>query len=198
MTDAMDLLTGWGTAAAAIIALIVGVISLIFASQAKKSAREANQIADTANGIASAANTVAEAANRITTLQAERSVERSDVAWECFYDEDRPQYLRVQNIGKNQALRVVAQVFFDGETESNDVNPEDLEGRGSMRIEVPGLAEARYAAYEEIEVSRLTQTTPDLSEHRLRLRVSWNTPLGVAKFYDSGVSVLPVTPFASP
>jgi hypothetical protein len=191
MDDVMTALTAWGTVAAAFVALIVGVIGLVFAKQAKAAAIGANSIA-------SEANRLAEAANRTMEMQAARSIERSDVDWQLSFDPDYAQHVLVQNIGKSFAKRVMAQVFFDGQVESNHPKLIDMEGREQMRLEIPGLAAARH---ETSDLARYNEQSFDpvtLPKHQLRLRVSWETPLGTARSYESGNLFIVVDPFPRP
>jgi len=182
-----DELVAIATAAGVIVAavfgvggLVVGVIGLVQARGAKKVARKANSIA--------------KRANEIIRAQEARQTERSDVDWEWRYDNTHPQHIIILNIGKNLARDVVAQFTFDDATEANPVM--DVEGRAELKLEIPGLAEARQRAWERAEIARLS-VAPDPAElHRIRVRLGWNTPLGSPRQLDTGPLLLAVEPFA--
>lgn len=186
MTDA---LVAWGTVVGVIVALALGIIGLVQSSRAQKDALEANRIAGKANELSAEAN-------RVIQAQAEREIERSDVAWDWRLDSSFPQFLIVQNIGKNRAMQVVAQFFFDGESVSNYKFPLDMKGQEEMRLEMPGLADARHQASEAAEIARHSYQAEPPDPHNLRVRVSWHTPLGSPRLLDTGVLLLPLEGFA--
>jgi hypothetical protein len=183
-----DTLIAWGTVGGVIVAIVLGIVGVVQSSRAKEAADGANTIAESANDL------VAEA-NRVIQAQAAREIERSDVAWDWRLDPSYPEFLIVQNIGKNQAMQVVVQFFFDGESTSNHPLPLDMEGQKFMRLDMPGLAEARYQAWEAGEIARLSYGPDAPQLHSFRVRVSWNTPLGSPKLLDTGVLRVPVEGF---
>jgi hypothetical protein len=186
MTDA---LVAWGTIGGVIVALVLGIVGLVQSSGAKREAAAANRIAD-------AANLLAAEANGMVQRQANRELELSDVAWEWRYDLDHPELLVVKNIGQNSAKQTVVQLFFDDVSESNHKLPLSIEGRGDIRLEVPGLGEARHQAWEAAEIARLSAQPDPKRLHRVRVRVSWQTPLGSPRIFDTGDLLVPAAAFA--
>lgn len=176
--------------------LSVGIVGLVQARRARAAAIGANKIAEKANEIANEANKIAEAANGTINQQAARDTERSDVAWEWRWDSAaQSDHVIIQNIGKSPANEVVAQFFFEGDVEANP--PMSVAGREEFRLEIPMLADRRKFAVESERTSvewaiaqRLVQAIPipPQSTARVRLRVTWLTPLGTPKLFDSGYS----------
>lgn len=196
-------LTAWATAISVAVAvvfgaagLVVGIVGLVQASRARAAAIGANEIAKQANEIATEANKLVEMANGTINEQAARDTERSDVAWEWRWDDPaHSDHVIIQNIGKNPAKDVVAQFFFEGAVEANP--PMNVAGREEFRLDIPMLADRRKFAFESERTSvewavaqRIAGEIPipPRSTARVRLRVTWVTPLGAPKLFDSGYS----------
>lgn len=199
----VDELTALATTASVAVAVLfgaagltVGIVGLVQARRARAAAIGANKIAEQANEIANEANRIAETANGTMNQQAARETECSDVAWEWRWD-SAPQsdHVIIQNIGKSAANDVVAQFFFEGDVEANP--PMSVAGREEFRLEIPALTDRRKFAFESERTSvewavaqRHAQAIPipPQSTARVRLRVTWVTPLGTPKLFDSGYS----------
>lgn len=158
--------------------LVVGIIGLVQAGKAKTAATKANKIAKDANDLSAEANRLVKKANKVITAQAARDNERSDVEWEWHWDNTHPQHVIVKNIGKSLAKKVIAQFWFNDVHEANDASPVDIEGQDWIRLEIPGLREARRTAAMLHESARIGGSTKPPSVARTRLRVTWETPLG--------------------
>jgi hypothetical protein len=183
MTD--EELTAVATLAGVIVAAVFGVGGLVFgiigavqASRAKTAANKANKIAKDANELSAEANRLVKKANKVIKSQAARENERSDVEWEWKWDTTHPQHVIVQNVGKALAKNVIAQFWFNDVHEANDKSPLDIEGQDWIRLEIPGLREARRTAAMLSETARLNHSEDPRPAARTRLRVTWETPLG--------------------
>lgn len=164
--------------------LVVGIIGLVQAGKAKKAATAANKIARDANDLSAEANRLVKKANKVIKAQAARENERSDVEWEWHWDTTHPQHVVVKNIGKSVAKNVIAQFWFNDLPTANATSPLDIEGQDWIRLEIPGLREARRTAAMLYEAARLSGSTEPPTAAQTRLRVTWETPLGsVGKQY---------------
>lgn len=193
--DANDL-TATATVAGVVVAtlfgaggLAVGIIGLVQARKARSAAANSNTIANEANALAKEANELAQAANGVIREQADRTTERTDVAWDWRWDMGNTDYVVIQNIGKSLAKDVIAQFFFEETVEAND-RPIDIEGRQEIKFVIPALAERRQFAAEAersgIEWALAQRTTiPPGKTARVRLRVTWLTPRGTPGSYDT-------------
>lgn len=188
----------------------IGVgIAALHAREARKARDEANTARDEAKDYEARAVTASEVsagaaqrsassleeAQAIAAAQDARSRERSDVAWEWRWDrQTNGDFVIIQNIGNDLAKEVVAQFIIDAATEAND-HPIEVQGREEFRLHFPLLADRRAFAEEARRTStewaiaqRLAADTPFPPDKtaRVRLRVTWLTPMGTPKEYDSG------------
>jgi len=161
----MLIATWWGVGIAALFGLaglIVGVVGLVQAKNARGTAaaanviakdansvaRQANTFAADANGIARDANTLAEEANAISKREAERSTELHRLDWSCEWD--APGRYRVQNLGPDAALNVRAQVTVDDETVIGETDR--LDTGEAVILDFPGaLATYRREQKERVD-----------------------------------------------
>ncbi len=163
--------------------------------EAKDYEARAVKASEVSAGAAQRSASSLEEAQAIATAQDARSRELSDVAWEWRWDTGgNSDFVIIQNIGKGAAKQVVAQFIIDTSTEANDP-PLEVEGRGELRLHFPLLADRRAFAEEARRTStewaiaqRFAADTPFPPDKtaRVRLRVTWLTPMGTPKDYDSG------------
>jgi hypothetical protein len=172
--------------------LVVGVISLTKAHQAKRAAERANDIASAANTISVAANLLSEEANQISRQNALLSAEEHDVDWQCDWIE--PGLYVATNGGRDTATQVRIQVTVDDETVTAEST--FVHHLGKIVLEFPRALES-WKEEEEARLSferqarngpRLTSPVsifPPLSSniHSIRNRILWKTKLGTPKSY---------------
>lgn len=168
-----------GVAGAILLGLAGFIVSLFGLSQARK-----------ATAVAVDANRISEESNELSRANAARAEEQHDVAWEWRWDEQLSGLVQIQNIGKNRAREATIQFFYQGITEA--AGPQTVEGRDSVRLQIPGLREDIIAERQRLTdlVAETTKSTfvgnipwtP--SPIRTRLRVTWRTDSGFARHFD--------------
>lgn len=150
--------------------LIVGIVGLTQAHQARTRADESNRIAGEAN--------------ELVRQSIARETERHDVTWEWRWDQQKLGYIEIQNIGKDRALDVIAQFFFGDVVEAN--LPMEIPGRDILPFVIPGLEELRTQALNAPVDARYSLPARSSYKAKTRLRVTWKTPLGTPKEHDTG------------
>jgi hypothetical protein len=180
---------------------VVGLIGLRHARQAKESAaaanliaKDANQLSRTANSLAEESNGIAREAQNFSREINERENELHDVTWEWTFGAGPYEGLvEVLNVGKMTAEDATVQFKFDDVTEAAEGL--DIAGRAVTRLEIPGLRESIASERERRAASRIKRDTKGFMvagiqpfqkpTHIVRLRVSWRTPLGASKQFDT-------------
>lgn len=200
-------LAAWGAAVVAFLfggaGFVVGLVGLHHARQAKEAAasanliaKEANALSKTANALSKESNGIAREANEFSRESKDRENELHDVTWEWSFGADTYEgMVEVLNVGKMIAADTTIQFRLDHVTEAT--SEMEIIGRAITRLEIPGLRETiadereRRAASEIQRDERGFVIAPVVSfqkpTHFARLRVSWRTPLGASRHFDTDV-----------